>query len=111
MNNTQPYPIKEILKKTKFNTQNQQLQQNAQKAWAVIVGQDAAAHTQLNSLSETSLIVSVDSPAWAYQLNTKRRYIEEQLQKRLYRAKPIKLKLIAGDATHKTNTGKAGGEE
>jgi predicted nucleic acid-binding Zn ribbon protein len=111
MDNTQPCSIKEILKKTKFNIQNQQLQQNAQKAWAAIVGQDAAAHTQLNSLSETSLIVSVDSPAWVYQLNTKRRHIEEQLQKRLCRAKPIKLKLIAGDTTHKTNTGKAGGKE
>jgi predicted nucleic acid-binding Zn ribbon protein len=97
MGTQQPQPIKEILKQTILNKKTTKQQKDIQQAWEVAVGKDAARHTALHSLHRATLIVSVDSPVWVFQLNTNKQDIEKRLQKQLRLTQPIKIKLRAGD--------------
>ncbi len=97
MRNRQPVLIKEILKTAKLNNRGQTQQQKIQKAWVSVVGHNTAQHTQLHSIKGANLTINVDSPIWIYQLNIKKRSIEEQLQNQLHYTKPIKIKLRAGE--------------
>lgn len=93
----QPVPIKDILKTTILNTTQQEAQQKIQSAWEGIVGKRASKHAQPRSFKKSVLDISVDSPVWIYQLNTKRHFIEEQLTKQLSAQRKITIKLRAGE--------------
>ena len=93
----QPVAIKDILKATILNTTQQEVQQKIQSVWEGIVGKRASKHAQPRSFKKSVLEISVDSPVWIYQLNTKRQFIEEQLTKQLAAQRKITIKLRAGE--------------
>ena len=66
----------------------------ARAAWKRIVGEAAAAHSDIVYLTKDKIRVNVNSSAWLYQLNLKKNMI----QKEFYRAFKIKdVKLQLGD--------------
>jgi predicted nucleic acid-binding Zn ribbon protein len=64
----------------------------ASAAWKRIVGEAAAAHSDIVYLTKDKIRVNVNSSAWLYQLNLKKAAIERELYKTL-KIKDVTLRL------------------
>ena len=62
-------------------------------AWNKYTDEKEKKHTSLVSLSAGKLIVHVDSPAWLYQMNTKKKTLLERLQKEIATVKDISFRV------------------
>ena len=62
-------------------------------AWPRIVGNKEIGHTKLEGFKDETLLVNVDSSAWLYQMNLKKKKILEDLQKGFPKVKKIYFKL------------------
>ena len=55
-------------------------QTKIQRIWKSVLDEREAMHTQIIELKEGMLVVHVDSPAWLYQMNFKKKKILEKIQ-------------------------------
>ena len=51
------------------------------EVWQKIIGETGIKHTRVSGMKDGTLMVLVDSPAWLFQLNLKRKNILDQIQK------------------------------
>jgi hypothetical protein len=61
--------------------------------WYDIVGEDGKKHTRVSGVKDGILKIDVDSPAWLYQMNMKRKNIMDQLIKEKMEIKKIIFKI------------------
>ena len=87
--------IRNIVQKVigSMSTRVQDEQQAIFDAWPRIVNNKEASHTKLEGFKEETLLVNVDSSAWLYQMNLKKKKILEDLQKDFPKVKKIYFKL------------------
>ena len=71
----------------------------ARAAWKRIVGEAAAAHSQIVYLTKDKIRVNVNSSAWLYQLNLKKSEIGKEVYKAL-KIRDVKLRLGDIKASH-----------
>lgn len=89
--------IKSVLKSVFRDMMKQQKGRDldgAKAVWRRVVGEAAAAHSQIVYLTKDKIRVNVNSSAWLYQLNLK----QDTIRKEFYRALKIEdVKLRLGD--------------
>ena len=76
-------PIKNIVSDVigKMSSKGFNEQTRILEVWQKIVGEKGTKHARVSGLKDGTLMVLVDSSAWLFQLNLKRKNILEQLQK------------------------------
>jgi predicted nucleic acid-binding Zn ribbon protein len=83
--------INDIVKNVIGNIAGQKADQLAQieKSWVKILTQDELRHTKIKGIKEGSISVNVDSPAWMFQMKTKKNRILKKLQEDIFDVKNI----------------------
>lgn len=87
--------IKEIVKTVLENISSKSPQgmQPVEKIWDGLLKEKERRHTRIIGLKNGQLLVSVDAPAWLFQLNLKKRKITENLQRECPEIKGISFKI------------------
>ncbi|MDP8265319.1 MAG: DUF721 domain-containing protein [Candidatus Aceula meridiana] len=70
-----------------------QKEETLQRFWKSVMKGKAAKHTSIYGLKEGVLKISVDSPAWVFQLNLNKRKILKELQICFADVKDIRFKI------------------
>ncbi len=75
-------PIKDIIPQVIANISQKkpETQEKIQRLWYSMVGEQAKEHTAMAEFKDKRLTVHVDSPAWLFQMNVKKRKILERLK-------------------------------
>jgi predicted nucleic acid-binding Zn ribbon protein len=87
--------IKSVLKTVLKDLMRQQKGRDldgAKAVWRRLVGERAAAHSQIVYLTKDKIRVNVNSSAWLYQLNLKKNTIQKEFYK-AFKIKDVKLQL------------------
>lgn len=96
-----PAPIKEALgaalERITKNRQGGHFKEEVDMAWLAAAGEEASRHSAPAGFKEGELLVDVDSPIWIYQLNNRRKELEQKIAKTLKRKGTIRIRLRAGD--------------
>ena len=87
--------IKQIIEKVvdHIATNKKVTQFYLQQMWSDILDKPEQEHTQLIGEKEGVLSVLVDSPAWLYQMNTRKSFILEKIQHKIPSVKNIHFKI------------------
>ena len=101
MNKLKPVSIKDILVSAiegiTAKQENQLCKEDIEKFWEDAAGKEASRHSRPVRLKGRSLIINVDSSVWVYQLNIKKKAIEQKLSKMLKHKSPLKISLRVGE--------------
>ncbi|MDP2652447.1 MAG: DciA family protein [Candidatus Omnitrophota bacterium] len=84
--------VDSVLKNLSSRTQPT-VQEEIQKAWERIVKDQGLKHARVAGFHDGVLNIHIDSPAWLYQLNLKRKKITEDMQKSVPDVKKIYFKI------------------
>lgn len=87
--------IKEILNSIvgDIAAKNPNTQSKIDGIWRNVLEPQYLKHTKLSDFTDGVLFVIVDSPAWLYQIQTKKRKILKRLQEEISEIKKIQLKV------------------
>lgn len=101
MKNLKPVPIKDVLMRAiegiAAKQENLLYKEDIEKIWEDVVGKEAGRHSRPVRFKGKSLIINVDSSTWIYQLNIKKKTIEQRLNKLLKHKSPFKISLRVGE--------------
>jgi len=101
MRNKRPTPIDAILKETIKQIEDKKKgslsEEEIMSAWRDVAGGQAAQHSVPVKINKDILTINVDSPTWIYQLNIKKRKIEDALNRKIDRSTPLKIRFRAGE--------------
>lgn len=91
----EPEEIKDIVRAVfeKISGQAPVEQERIQRSWEEVLEKEGLRHTKISGFKDNQLYVSVDSPAWLYQLNLKKKKILGQIQTRHPEVQKIFLKI------------------
>jgi len=96
-----PTAIKEVLKKAieqiDKKQQGQVSKEEIARYWESAAGKEASRHSSPAQFKGKTLLINVDSSIWIYQLNIKKKKIEEKLSRLLKHKAPVKIRLRAGE--------------
>ena len=88
-------PIKDIIPQVIANISQKrpEAQLQIQRLWQNIIGEKLGQHTVIGGLKDNELLILVDSPAYLFQMNLKKRKILEQLKEQIPELESINLKI------------------
>ena len=88
-------PIKEIIPQVIENISQKkpETQLKIQRIWQNTAGDKLGPHTSIAGLKDDTLYVHVDSPAYLFQMNLKKKKILEQLREEIPELKNINFKI------------------
>ena len=70
-----------------------ELQGRIERVWGETLSDKEKKHTKLANINKGRLIVHVDSSAWLYQMNTRKKTILESLQSKAAEVKDVSFKV------------------
>lgn len=76
-----------------ISTKNATEHQRLQNLWESILTKKELLHTMIAGLKEETIIVSVDSPAWRYQMSLKKDKLLQSIQKDFPEIKKISFRI------------------
>ena len=87
--------IEDIIKNVigKIADHKQEDHQKLQRIWMNLLNETELKHTQIVGVKDGNLAVNVDSPAWLYQLNTRKRKILAQLKEEISTIENIRFRI------------------
>ncbi len=87
--------IKNIVEKVigSIAGRKQEEQQEILQAWENILSKQQQEHTKVEGFKDETLVVILDSSAWLYQMNLRKKKILEDLQKKVPKVKTLYFKL------------------
>ena len=71
--------------------------EDIEKIWETAVGKEASRHSRPVRFKGNLLMINVDSSTWIYQLNIKKKTIEQRMGKLLKHKGPLKISLRVGE--------------
>ena len=88
-------PIKDIIPQVieSISQKKPEAQSKLQRIWQSIVGEKSGQHTVIGGFKDNALLVLVDSPAYLFQMNLKKRKFLEQLKEEFPELKEINFKI------------------
>ena len=88
-------PIKDIITQViaKISSGKPEIHNKIQRIWQNILDKKTMQHTAIVGLHKGQLIVHVDSPAWLFQMNIKKRKTLERLKEEIPELSHIRFKI------------------
>ena len=88
-------PIKDIIDNVigRIATKSPDTEKKIERIWLNLLNKQELQHSSLMGVNNGKLLVHVDSPAWLYQLNTKKTKLLKRLQEEIPEIKYISFKI------------------